>query len=59
LSGGEVIERDGKRKHWRQFPDGDVDGMQIVDENDNVEGELFSEGEVEMGEEVIVDNRGN
>lgn len=52
LSGGEVIEREGKRKHWRQF-DGDEDGityegMEIVDEEDRVEGQMLPDGEVEM-----------
>lgn len=51
LSGGEVIEREGKRKHWREFPNEvgiTEDGMQIVDEEDQVEGELLPEGEIEM-----------
>jgi hypothetical protein len=51
FSGGEVIEREGKRKHWRQFPDerGIADeGMEIVDEEDQVEGELLPDGEIEM-----------
>jgi hypothetical protein len=50
LSGGEVIEREGKRKHWRQL-DGEVDeGMELLDDEDHVEGELLSEGELEMDE---------
>lgn len=60
LSGGEVIEREGKRKHWRQLPDEDgntEDGMQIVDEEDHMEGELLPEGVVEMTteENVVVE----
>jgi len=55
LSGGEVIEREGKRKHWRQF-DGEEDGityegMDIVDEEDRVEGQMLPDGEVEMRRE--------
>ena len=60
FSGGEVIEREGKRKHWRQFPDGEgitEDGMEILDEEDYVEGELFPEGEIEMArEESVIGN---
>jgi hypothetical protein len=52
LSGGEVIEREGKRKHWRQLEDGEDgitdEGIEIVDEEDQVEGELLPDGEVEM-----------
>ena len=52
LSGGEVIEREGKRKHWRQLEDGEDEitdeGIEIVDEEDQVEGELLADGEVEM-----------
>ena len=60
FSGGEVIEREGKRKHWRQFPDEagiTEDGMEILDEEDYVEGELLPDGEIEMtGEEPTVEN---
>ena len=60
FSGGEVIERDGKRKHWRQFPGAEgitEDGMEIFDEEDHIEGELLPEGEVEIvGEEAVVEN---
>lgn len=52
LSGGEVIEREGKRKHWRQLEDGEDgitdEGIDIVDEEDQLEGELLPDGEVEM-----------
>ena len=51
LSGGEVVEREGKRKHWTQFEDKDGitdEGMEILDEEDNVEGEMLPDGEVEM-----------
>jgi len=51
FSGGEVIEREGKRKHWRQLSGEHGitdDGMEILDEEENVEGELLPEGEVEM-----------
>ena len=52
LSGGEVIEREGKRKHWRQLEDGEDgimdEGIEIVDEEDQVEGALLPDGEVEM-----------
>jgi hypothetical protein len=52
LSGGEVIEREGKRKHWKQFEEGITDeGMEMLDEEENVEGELLPDGEVEMMEE--------
>jgi hypothetical protein len=55
LSGGEVIEREGKRKHWKQFEEGITDeGMEIMDEEENVEGELLPEGEIEMTEENSV-----
>jgi hypothetical protein len=47
FSGGEIVEREGKRKHWTQF-EGEGEGMEIVDEEERVEGELFEEGEVEM-----------
>ena len=60
FSGGEVIEREGKRKHWQQFPDEEgitEDGMEILDEEDHVEGELLPEGEIEMAsEESVVEN---
>ena len=46
FSGGEIVEREGKRKHWTQFEEGE--GMEMVDEEERVEGELFEEGEVEM-----------
>jgi len=59
LSGGEVVEREGKRKHWRQFGDNDGitdEGMEILDEDDNVEGEMLPDGEVEMAiEEAEID----
>jgi len=45
FSGGEIVEREGKRKHWQQFDDG---GVEMLDEEERVEGELFEEGEVEM-----------
>jgi hypothetical protein len=52
LSGGEVIERDGKRKHWNQLEDGIiVEGMEIVDEEENVEGQLLPDGEIQMKED--------
>jgi len=53
FSGGEIVEREGKRKHWQQFEDGDGGGMEMLDEEERVEGELFEEGEVEM---VVEDN---
>jgi hypothetical protein len=39
FSGGEIVEREGKRKHWTQFEEGE--GMEIVDEEERAEGELF------------------
>ena len=48
FSGGEIVEREGKRKHWQQFEDGDGGGVEMLDEEERVEGELFEEGEVEM-----------
>lgn len=51
FSGGEVIEQEGKRKHWRQFSDQYStadEGMEIVDEEENIEGELLPEGEVNI-----------
>jgi hypothetical protein len=52
LSGGEVIEREGKRKHWRQLEDGEDritdEGIEIMDEEDQAEGQLLPDGEVEM-----------
>ena len=60
FSGGEVIEREGKRMHWRQFPvESGIteDGMEILDEEYYVEGELLPDGEIEMaGEEPVVEN---
>lgn len=56
LSGGEVIERDGKRKHWRQLDDEMSEAMEIMDEEDHVEGELLTEGELEMIDEKVVGN---
>ena len=57
LSGGEVMEREGKRKYWRQFDGGEDgitdDGIELVDEEDQVEGELFPDGEVEMTAEEV------
>ena len=46
LSGCEVIEREGKRKHWRHF-EGDVDGITdevvgIVNEEERVEGQIVA-----------------
>jgi len=54
LSGGEVIEKEGKRKHWRQFPDleDEGDGVEMLDEEERVEGVMVGEGEVEMVDEV-------
>jgi queuine tRNA-ribosyltransferase len=59
LSGGEVIEQEGKRKHWRTLEGDDNveimkdNKMEILDEEDNVEGELLTDGEVEIGEENV------
>lgn len=47
FSGSEIVEREGNTKHWTQF-EGEREGMEIVDEEERVEGELFEEGEVEM-----------
>lgn len=59
LSGGEVIEQEGKRKHWRHFDgveDGITDeGMEIMDEEDRVEGQMLPDGDVEMTREEEVD----
>jgi hypothetical protein len=51
--GGEILEREGKRKHWRQLADKDGielsdQGIEIVDEEEQVEGVILPEGEVEM-----------
>lgn len=49
FSGGEIVERDGKRKHWKQFDAEEEDGgVVMLDEDERVEGELFQQGEVEM-----------
>ena len=56
LSGGEIIERQGKRKHWRQFPseDGIVeDGVESVDEEDHVVRELLLDEEIERTTEKV------
>jgi hypothetical protein len=60
LSGGEIIEKEGKRKHWRKLEEeeGRMDdeeeeaGMEILDEEERVEGELLPDGEVEMMDEI-------
>jgi hypothetical protein len=46
LSGGDLIEREGRRKHWRDLED--EEGMKLLDEDERVEGELLSDGEVDM-----------
>jgi hypothetical protein len=52
LSGGEVIEREGKRKHWRRLEEGITDeGMVVVDEVGEEEGEALPEGDVIMKDE--------
>ena len=60
FSGGEIIEKEGKRKHWRQLQDegghGITDeGMEVVDEEEQVEGMMFPEGEVEMDDTMDED----
>jgi hypothetical protein len=57
LSGGEVIEREGKRKHWRRLEDGGDEsgedeegitdrGMLVVDEDGKMEA--LPEGDIVM-----------
>lgn len=61
FSGGEVIEREGKRKHWRQLPDDMAivdDGMDIMDEEDYIEGKLPDENMGINVEKSTVENSG-
>ena len=56
LGGGEIIEMEGKRKHWRKLEGITDEGMEIMDEEEQVEGELLPEGEVEMVDDTEVEN---
>lgn len=65
MSGGEIIEKEGKRKHWRKLEgvandeveEGITDeGMEIFDEEERVEGELLPDGEIEMTDELPTEN---
>ena len=60
FSGGEVIERQGRRKHWRQFPDEDegitADRTEIMVEA--VERELFRAREVDIVREELENGKG-
>jgi hypothetical protein len=56
LGGGEIIEMEGKRKHWRNLEGITDEGMEILDEDERVEGELLPEGEIEMVDDTEVEN---
>ena len=52
-SGGEIIEKEGKRKHWRRLEGEDEGtGVEMLDEEERVEGVLMADGEVEMIDET-------